>query len=297
MTANQKTSPIKAWFLAIRPKTLPAAISPVIVGTAAAIADKEFVFVPALAALGGALLLQVGVNLANDYFDFKKGIDTTDRLGPVRVTQSGLIAPGAVASGMILILALAAVIGVYLITIAGWPILVIGLASLVSALAYSGGPYPLASHGLGDVFVFTFFGIVAVCGTYFVQALQFSWVVLLYSVPVGLLITAILVINNLRDMDTDRKAGKNTLAVILGGRGAKIEYACLILIAYLFPLVFWVSGMIGLWGLLPLVSLPQFLRLILFVNRSEGYLLNQALSRTAILTAIFCILMSLGLVL
>jgi 1,4-dihydroxy-2-naphthoate octaprenyltransferase len=158
--------------LAARPKTLPAAVSPVIVGTALAIRDGVQPL-PALAAMLGALLLQIGVNLANDYFDYVKGVDTHERIGPVRVTQSGLIPPHRVRLAMILVFALSALIGIYLIVVGGVPILAIGIASILSALAYSGGPFPLASHGLGDLFVFIFFGLCAVCGTYWVQALGF----------------------------------------------------------------------------------------------------------------------------
>ena len=167
----------------------------------------------------GALLLQIGVNLANDYFDYVKGVDSPERLGPVRVTQSGLISPVEVRRGMIAVLGLAVLVGLYLVQAAGWPVVVIGLASILGALAYSGGPYPLASHGLGDLFVLIFFGLVAVGGTYYVQTLTFKSSVALLSLPVGFLITAILVVNNLRDIETDRQAGKNTLAVFFGCQG------------------------------------------------------------------------------
>lgn len=226
------TSAASAWLLATRPKTLPAAIAPVMVGTALAYADQRLVLLPALAAWTVALLLQVGVNLANDYFDFQKGIDTADRLGPVRVTQSGLIPPGRVKSAMAIVFAVTLLPGFYLAARGGWPVAVIGAASIIAALAYSGGPYPLASHALGELFVFIFFGLVAVCGTYYVQALRLTPLAPVMGAMVGLMITAILVINNLRDIQTDERAGKRTLAVVLGARGTKLEYSLLHAVTY-----------------------------------------------------------------
>ena len=225
---DQPISNLGAWIMASRPRTLPAAVAPVVVGSAMALADKSFVWLPAVAALLVALLLQVGVNLANDYFDYLKGIDTQDRLGPARVTQSGLIPPNQVKAAMILTIILSAIPGTYLLIRGGWPVIIIGFACVVALLAYSGGPYPLASHGLGDIFVFIFFGLVAVCGTYYVQVLHLTPIVWLMGVIEGLLITAILVVNNLRDLQTDRKTGKRTLAVTIGDRGCRINtWRCL----------------------------------------------------------------------
>jgi 1,4-dihydroxy-2-naphthoate octaprenyltransferase len=208
----------------------------VVIGSALAIADKNFVWLPAVAAFSVALLLQIGVNLANDYFDYLKGIDTADRLGPLRVTQSGLIPATQVKAGMIMTFILSMIPGIYLLTVGGLPVFIIGVACICAALAYSGGPYPLASHGLGDLFVFIFFGLVAVCGTYYVQALQLTPMVLLMGVIAGLLITAILVVNNLRDIQSDRQTGKRTLAVIIGIRGSRIEYVLLLAAAYAIPI-------------------------------------------------------------
>ena len=206
----------QAWILAMRPKTLPAAAAPVVVGAALAFADGRFDLLPALAAALGALLLQILSNFANDYSDYFRGADTTERIGPVRVTSSGLISPSQLRLGMIVVIALAVLVGLYLVWVGGWPILVAGVAAILAALAYTGGPFPFGYHGLGELFVFLFFGIVAVCGTYFVQAHNVTWGVLVAAVPVGLLVTAILVVNNYRDIDTDRRAGKRTLAVRLG---------------------------------------------------------------------------------
>jgi len=289
---------LHAWILATRPKTLPAAVGPVLAGSALAFSDDRFAVMPAFAALGIALLLQIGVNLANDYFDFVRGIDTQERLGPIRVTQSGLISPDGVKSAMMLIFTLAALIGLYLIFKGGWPVLCIGMASILAALGYSGGPFPLASHGLGDLFVFIFFGLVAVCGTYYVQALRLTWLVFMVASTVGFLITAILVINNLRDIRTDRKAGKNTLAVILGERLSKIEYALLLALSYGVLLIIWTAGRVSPWILLPLLSLPWAVSLVRTVWKSDidpG--LNIMLAKTAGLSLVYSMLLSIGFLL
>lgn len=282
--------------LAIRPKTLLASICPVIVGTALAIADKGFKFLPALAALICSILLQIGVNLANDYFDYIKGIDTSERMGPIRVTYSGLIPAPHVKWAMGMTFGLVAVIGMYLVTVGGWPILTAGTASILAALAYSGGPYPLASHGLGDLFVFVFFGLVAVCGTYYVQSLRLNIIVLYAALPIGLLITAILVVNNLRDILTDQKAGKNTLAVRIGERGAKIEFVLLLAGAYAVPVILFIAGKVSIFALLPLLSLPMALSLSRTVYRKEGRVLNKGLAGTAQLSLIYSLLFSAGLI-
>lgn len=291
----QGRSGTDVWILAIRPGTLPAAVAPVVVGTAMAIADHEFRLLPALAALAGALLLQIGVNLANDYFDYVKGVDTSDRLGPVRVTQSGMISADQVRRGIIITFLLACAVGFYLISVAGWPILVVGCAAILAALCYSGGPYPLASHGLGDLFVFLFFGLVAVCGTYYAQRRLITLEVLLLSVPVGLLITAILVVNNLRDIQTDRTAGKHTLAVTLGPRGSKVEYILLTAGAYLLPILFWLLERLPVGALLSMLSLPLAVPMVRMVMKSEGQVLNQALRGTARIALIYSLFLSIGI--
>ncbi len=297
MNKNVNTSPLKAWLLAIRPKTLPAAIAPVMVGMAMAITDNAFKPLPVLAAMSGALLLQVGVNLANDYFDYIKGVDTADRLGPVRATQSGMISPKNIKTGMMVVFGLSLVVGIYLTVQGGWPIIIIGLASIAAAFAYSGGPYPLASHGLGDITVFVFFGLTAVCGTYYVQTLKLGTSVILVSVPIGLLITAILVVNNLRDIHTDQKTKKRTLAVILGERGTKAEYTILIVIAYCCPAILFLTIHKSAWIMLPLISLYPAIKMVKKIYRVEGTALNSALAQTAQLTFIFSILLSIGLIL
>ena len=291
------TSRRRAWLLAARPKTLPAAVAPVLVGAAAAWGDRAFAALPALAALAGALLLQIGVNLANDYFDFRSGIDAPDRKGPLRVTQAGLIPPGQVRAAMILTLATAAAVGVYLVARGGLPILAVGAASILSALAYSGGPWPLASHGVADLFVFVFFGPVAVCGTYFVQAGSVSGAAAAASLAPGLLITAILVVNNLRDIETDARAGKRTLAVRLGVRGSLAEYALLLGIPFVIPPVFLAAGVRGPLILLPLLALPLAAPLVktLAAQREDGPAMNAALAGTARLALVFSLLLAIGL--
>ena len=287
-----------AWLLATRPRTLPAAIAPVVLGTAMAIADKRFAWLAAAAAFSVALLMQIGVNLANDYFDYLKGIDTEERLGPPRAAQSGLIPPKQLRGGVTLIFVLSLIPGFYLLAVGGWPVLFIGLACIGAALAYSGGPFPLASHGLGDIFVFIFFGLVAVCGTYYVQALRLTPMVWLMGAIEGLLITAILVVNNLRDIQTDRQSGKRTLAVIIGDRASKLEYLLLLGIAYAIPIILWLSGHGSAWLILPLFSLPLAVSQVRFIWKSAGgSMLNQTLANTAKLALVYSLLLSAGLIL
>lgn len=268
---------------------------PVIVGTAVAIGEGVFRLGPALAALLGALLIQIGTNLANDVFDYQKGADTTARLGPLRVTQAGLLSPGQVLAGMWLTFGLAVLIGIYLVVLGGWPIVVIGLLSIASGIAYTGGPFPLGYRGLGDLFVFIFFGLVAVCGTYYVQAGAVSTAAWWASVPIGLLATAILVVNNLRDIDTDRAAGKKTLAVRFGAKGAQAEYALLVGLAYFVPGVMGLTGISTPWVLLVWLSIPLAIRQMRFVFTETGRVLNQALAGTARLELIYGLLFSVGL--
>lgn len=226
-----------AWLQAARPRTLPAAAAPVFIGAGLAALRDGFAPLPALAALLGALLIQIATNLANDYYDFIRGGDTEERVGPTRVTQAGLIAPGRVRRAMVQVLAAAALVGVYLAWVGGWPMVVIGVVSLVLAVAYTGGPYPLAYHGLGDLFVFLFFGLVAVGGTVWVQLREWPLEAIWAGAGIGALSTAILVVNNLRDVPTDRAAGKRTLAVRIGVPASRAEYLALLAFGFAVPLV------------------------------------------------------------
>ena len=288
----------RAWLLAVRPRTLPAAVAPVVVGTAMAAAHQAAALYPALAALVGALLIQIATNLANDYFDHARGTDTDERLGPVRVTQAGLLSPEAVLRGTWITLALAVLVGGYLVWVGGLPILVIGLVSLACAVAYTGGPFPLAYHGLGDLFVFVFFGLVAVGGTYWVQALAFRTELLLAGAGVGALITAILVVNNLRDREGDEVAGKRTMAVILGESGSRIQYAGLLAVGALAPVLGVALAGWSAWTLLALLgfrfALGPLERIMTFAHPRE---LNPALGQTARLVTWYSGLLALGFIL
>lgn len=296
MTALEirRPSPVKLWVMAARPKTLSAAFVPVLVGSAVAFSHDSFVFLPALVALLAAGLIQIGTNFANDYFDFKSGADNEDRLGPTRVTQAGLIAPEAVKRATGLTFLLAFLIGLYLVWVGGWPVLAIGVASILSGIAYTGGPYPLGYNGLGDLFVFLFFGLIAVATTYYVQALSWAPEAFMAALPVGFLATAIIVVNNYRDIDTDQVAGKRTLAVRLGRKWTRRQYLALILGSYLVPLGQVILFEASVFLLLPLLSLPLAIKVTKEFWSKEGQALNDVLASTAKLLAIFGLLYTLG---
>jgi 1,4-dihydroxy-2-naphthoate polyprenyltransferase len=287
-----------AWVLAARPKTLAAAVAPVAVGTACAYADGVLRVAPAVAALLGALLLQVGANFANDVFDYEKGADTAERLGPTRAVQAGLLTPGAVRRGLFVVFAIALGVGIYLTLQGGWVILAIGILSMLSAVAYTGGPYPLGYHGLGDIFVFVFFGLIAVPGSVYVHAKTLPELSFWAAVPVGALATAILVVNNLRDRDTDARAGKRTLAVRFGRSGALFEYYALLALSYLVPVALVVLGKTTTpWVLLPLSTVPLAVALGRGVAREHGSALNERLAGTARLSFLYGLLLAVGIVL
>ncbi len=288
---------IRIWLLAARPKTLPAAAAPVVVGSALAYSEGLFKPGLAFAALLAALLLQVGANLANDVFDFYRGADAAGRLGPTRVTQSGLLTPRQVLVGMWVTFGAAALLGLYLAAASSWFLLVLGLSAILAAIAYSGGPLPYGYYGLGDLSVFLFFGVAAVVGTYYVQALRVSALSIWASLPMGFLITAILVVNNLRDIDTDREAGKKTLAVRLGVPGTRIEYALCIIGAFSVPMVIATLGLSSYLLLISWLALPLALHWTRQVFTRQGRPLNLALAGTGQLTLFYAILFSLGLIL
>jgi 1,4-dihydroxy-2-naphthoate octaprenyltransferase len=284
--------------MAARPRTLPAAVAPVLVGTA--LAGYEHVFHPLrfLAALLGAIFIQVGTNLSNDYSDARRGADAEDRLGPVRVTAGGLVPPQQVLVATYVSFGLAVLAGIYLIVVAGWQLLLVGAASILAGVAYTGGPKPYGYEGLGEIFVFLFFGVVAVAGSFFVQVKTLNWEAFALSVPVGLLAAAILVVNNVRDIDSDRRAGKRTLAVRLGRERTRTVFAGIIYLAFVLAPVTWIFGPVTAWVLSPWLTLPLATGLVRTVrNRSDGPSLNQALAHSGMLQLAFCMLLSAGLLL
>jgi 1,4-dihydroxy-2-naphthoate octaprenyltransferase len=287
---------MKIWLLASRPRTLPAAVAPVLVGTAYAVGVTDHVRWGAfIAAMLGALFIQVGTNLSNDYSDARRGADTEERLGPVRVTAGGLVPPKSVLRATYIAFGCAVLCGVYLIAVAGWVVLAIGSASIIAGVLYTGGPRPYGYEGLGEVFVFTFFGLVAVSGSAYVQLEQFTWEALALAVPVGFLATAILVVNNVRDISTDARAGKRTLAVRIGRDKSRTLYGALVYGAFvaLIPLAFFVD-----YFPLALAALPLAVILVRKVrNHSDGPTLNEALANTGALQLVFCVLLGAGLIL
>lgn len=287
----------KVWLLASRPATLTAVVAPLAVGGALAVRDGVADGLMWTAAFLGALFIQLGTNYANDVFDFEKGADTQERVGPLRVTQAGLVTPRQMRQAMILAFGLATLCGVLLVAKCGWPLVILGLASIASGIAYTGGPFPLGYLGLGDVFVFVFFGIAAVVGTYFVQAGHFSLETLLFSLPVGATCTAILIVNNLRDMDTDAQVGKRTLAVRLGARAVRHEYALLLLLAFAVPLFLAIRHSQPFFAL-PLVVLPLGLRLLRTLRSTrDPAILNPLLGATARFHLLFGLLLAAGILL
>jgi 1,4-dihydroxy-2-naphthoate polyprenyltransferase len=290
---------VRAWLLAARPKTLPAAVVPVVVGTAVAWDLGGFRPLPAAAALLGALLIQIGTNFANDYLDFLHGADSADRVGPTRAVASGLVTPGRMRAATALAFAAAGVCGLYLARVAGWPVVAIGVASIAAGVGYTaGGRRSLGYLGLGDLFVFAFFGPVAVAGTAYVQLLRWPVEAWLASVPIGALAVAILVVNNARDAETDRASGKRTLAVRFGRGFARAEYLALLAAAYAVPVCQWLAGRESLWVLLAGLSLPlAWPPVRKLLGRVEGPALNAALAETAQLLLAFGILYALGLAL
>lgn len=291
-------SGVRIWLMAARVRTLPAAIAPVLVGTA--LAGYGHVFHPLrfLAALVGAVFIQVGTNLSNDYSDARRGADAEDRLGPVRVTAGGLVPPRRVLVATYISFGVAVLAGVYLIAVAGWELLLVGAASILAGVLYTGGPRPYGYEGLGELFVFLFFGIVAVAGSYFVQVKHLTWEAFALAVPVGLLAASILMVNNIRDIDSDRRAAKRTLAVRLGRGRARSVFAAMVYVSYLLTPVTWLFGPLRAWVLLPWLTLPVAATIVRTVrNRTDGASLNQALAQTGLLQLAFCTVLSAGLLL
>lgn len=299
----------EAWWMAARPHTLPAAAAPIFVGVGLAVHVDKFAALPALAAFVGAALIQIGTNFANDYYDAVKGVDTDERKGFTRVTQSGLIAPAEVKRAMYATFAIAILVGVYLVYVGGLPILLIGLASVVSGIAYAGGPFPLGSNGLGDLFVFLFFGVIAVMGTFYVQAASFvagvptgipegtvTLAAFMASLPVAAISTNILVVNNVRDLETDKEAGKKTLAVLIGYGASRAEFVGMLAMAYLVPFWFWLGAGYSPAILLPLLTFPYAAKITQTIRTdTSGEALNPALEQTGKLLAGHSLLFALGM--
>jgi len=286
---------LPVWILAARPRTLTAAVVPVVIGTAVAASYGAMRPLPALAALFAAICIQIGTNFANDYHDFQRGADTHERVGPPRVTQSGLVPPRTVRAAALYAFGAAFVIGIYLALVGGWPILLTGVASIAAGWAYTGGPWPFGYHGLGDLFVFVFFGLVATAGTTYVQMHAVPPSAWIAAVPVGALATAILSVNNLRDIATDARAGKRTLAVRLGASATRTEYVLLLVVSFAAPLV--LATMARPWVLLPMAALPLAAIPLRLVFRARGAELNRALGATARLQLVYGLLLAAGLVL
>ena len=286
---------MKNWLLAIRIKTLTAAISPVIIGSALAYHDGSFKGVIFIIILIASILIQIGANIANDVYDFEKGSDRFDRLGPIRVTQAGLISPRKMKHGMGIVFSLAICFGALLVNEGGWPIVYIGLASIVAGIAYTGGPYPLGYHGWGDVFVFIFFGLIAVPGTYYLHLGYITKLSIYVGVAMGMLSSALLLVNNIRDIDTDQLSGKKTLAVRIGKNASRVQYMVLILLPFALPIYFWWSY--NKMSLLILLFLfPYSIHLIKKIYFLKGAKLNNLLENTSHFIIMYTLLFSIGLI-
>ena len=293
----KENSKFHSWLLASRPKTLLASVVPVMVGTALAINVDKFNPLVTLVALVCSLLIQIGTNFTNDLYDFYKGADTVSRKGPVRVLAAGLISVKEMKTGIIIAFLSAFILGLYLVYIGGIIILAIGVLSILAGIAYTAGPYPLAYKGLGDIFVFMFFGLIGTMGTFYLQANELSLAAFLSSIPVGSLITNILVVNNYRDIETDRNAGKNTLAVKLGKTFTQYQFIFLIFVSFIVPLLLFLFFDFKFWIFLPYLTLPVVYKTISMLFTLDGVQLNETLELTAKLSAMYGILFSAGLML
>ncbi len=291
-------SSLQIWLIAARPRTLPAAVAPVLVGTALAWTVGPLDWIAFVAAALGALFIQVGTNLSNDYSDARRGADTEERLGPVRVTAGGLVPPKQVLFATYASFGMAVLCGIYLIIIAGPVLLLIGAASILAGVLYTGGPRPYGYEGFGELFVFTFFGIVAVTGSYYVQRQSLEWEAFVLAIPVGLLASAILVVNNVRDLETDRRANKQTLAVRIGRANTRKLFAVMLALAYPTALLPTILGSFNAWPLLVLLTIPIAVALIRTVaSHTDGPTLNASLAKAGILELSFCVLLTVGLLL
>lgn len=294
---SERPSSLSIWWLASRPKTLPASVAPILVGSAVALHEGGFHLVTAIMALLTALLLQIAANFANDALDFKRGADTARRTGPVRVVSSGFVTAEAMLRATALVLVLATLSGLYLVWRGGWPFLLLGLFALVCAVAYTGGPWPLAYLGLGEVFVFIFFGPIAVTGTAYLQTLDVTMLSLAASIPTGLMAVGILIVNNVRDLEQDRLARKYTIAVRIGDKLSRREYVLIQQLTLVLPFLFWALGWMNAWSLLTVLSWPLFWQLWRQIATLSGAQLNATLGATGRTSLVFSVLFSAALIL
>lgn len=290
-------SKLNSWILASRPRTLPAALVPVMVGSALAIYHGIFYPAYSIVALLCSILIQIGTNFTNDLYDFLKGTDTEERKGPLRVLASGLISVKEMKWGIFLVFFTAFILGLYLVYSVGLTILWIGIFSIIAGLAYTAGPFPLAYNGLGDLFVFLFFGIVGTVGTYYLHAQQFTSLAFLISLPVGALITNILIVNNYRDIEEDKSAGKKTLAVLLGKEFSRYEYVFFILVSFFVPFLLHFKYNFNIWIFLPYITLPIAITLVKMIYVLTGTQLNKTLELSAKFSALYGLLLSIGIIL
>jgi 1,4-dihydroxy-2-naphthoate octaprenyltransferase len=296
-TEQKNISKFNSWILASRPRTLPAALVPVMVGSALAIYQGIFFPVYSIVALLCSILIQIGTNFTNDLHDHLKGSDTKDRKGPLRVLASGLISVKEMEWGIFLVFFTALLLGLYLVYSVGLVVLVIGVFSIIAGLAYTAGPFPLAYNGLGDLFVFIFFGIVGTVGTYYLHSQEFTWLSFFISLPVGALITNILIVNNYRDIEEDKTAGKNTLAVLLGKEFSKYEYVFFILLSFFVPFFLHFKYEFNIWIFLPYITLPIAITLVKMLYAFKGTQLNKTLELSAKFSALYGLLLSIGIIL
>lgn len=290
-------SKLSIWIVASRPKTLPAALVPVMVGSSLAYHYGSFNFLFSVIALVCLILIQIGTNFTNDLYDYYKGADNEKRTGPTRVLASKLVTVKEMKIAITAVFSLSFILGIYLVSQTDIIILIIGIFSIIAGLAYTAGPYPLAYNGLGDLFVFIFFGLVGTAGTFYLHTNEFNITSLLAGIPVGALITNILVVNNYRDIDTDKEVGKNTLAVLLGKDFTKFQYVFLIIISFLVPVIFYLIFNMNLTILLPLILIPLAFILVKMFFILNGSELNKTLELTAKFSAVYGLLFSAGLIL
>ena len=295
--STESVSKLQSWLLASRPKTLLAAVVPVMVGSALAISMKKFYLPYSIVALLCSILIQIGTNFTNDLYDYLKGSDTIKRKGPRRVLATGLISVSEMRLAIILIFGLTFVLGLYLVYSSGILILWVGILSIFAGIIYTAGPFPLAYNGLGDLFVFIFFGVVGTMGTYYLHTQEISIIAFIVSLPVGALITNILIVNNYRDIEEDREANKKTLTVILGRTFSRWQYIFLIMISYLTSFIMYLNFNYKLWIFLPMLTIPISIILIKMLYTLKGQELNKTLELSAKFAGIYGLLLSIGLIL